>query len=393
MIYEEAKKISGELIELRREFHKIPELEACEFKTSELICKKLNEMGIPYKKCYGTGIVAVIKGKKGNGKTLLLRADMDALPMVEKTDVNFKSIHKGCMHACGHDIHMTALFGACKLLMLSGCEFYGNVKAVFQPAEEGDGGAEPMIREGVMNSPLVDSAIALHVEPLASYNTLQYRNGSIMASPDDFKIIVKGKGGHGACPEKCINPIYAAAELVKSLSNVVSDNFPNPDVCVVSVCTINGGTMNNIIPDTVEITGTARSLDIETRKKIEILIENCIRKSCGESGCTYEYHFRKLYPPVINDKKMNEIVINAAKKLGCFEKIEELEKASMTGDDFSYFSQLVPSSYFKLGAGNDKINKPLHSSEFDVDERCICRGAAVLAQSALDYLNGESILK
>ena len=388
MIYEEAKKISSELIALRREFHKIPELEACEFKTSELICRKLDEMGILYKKCYGTGVVADIKGKKGEGRTLLLRADMDALPIEEKTEVSFKSTHKGRMHACGHDVHMTALLGACKLLTLTGCEFYGNVKAVFQPAEEGNGGAEPMIREGVMDSPKVDSAIALHVEPLASYKALQYRNGSIMASPDDFKITIKGRGGHGACPEKCINPIYASAELIKNLSCIVEDNFENPDLCVVSVCTVNAGTMNNIIPDTVEITGTARSLDNETRSKIEILIEDYIKSACEKGRCTYEYHFRKLYPPVINDPGMNRIVIGAAKKLGCFDEITELEKASMTGDDFSYFSQLVPSSYFKLGAGNEKIHEPLHSSKFDIDERCIHLGAALLAQTALDYLNG-----
>lgn len=390
MIYKEAEKISEELINLRREFHKIPELECCEFETSRLICKKLDEMGISYEKCYKTGIAAVIKGKRGGGRTLLIRADMDALPIEELTKIDFKSKNSGRMHACGHDVHMTALLGACKLLTLTGCDFCGKVKAVFQPAEEGDGGAEPMIREGVMDSPRVDSAIALHVEPLASYKTLQYRNGSIMASPDDFRIVIKGKGGHGACPKKCINPIYAASEVVSSLSNVVSDNFQNPDMCVVSVCTINAGTMNNIIPDSVEITGTARSLDIETRKKIEILIENCIKQACEKSGCTYEYHFRKLYPPVINDAKMNEIVINAAKKLGCFDKIEELGKASMTGDDFSYFAQLVPSSYFKLGAGNEKIHEPLHSSKFDVDERCIHLGAALLAQTALDYLNGEN---
>ena len=387
MIYSKAEKISKELISLRREFHRIPELELCEFKTSELICKHLEKMGISYKKCYKTGIAAVIEGKRGKGKTLLIRADMDALPIEELTEVAFKSENPGKMHACGHDVHMTVLLGALKLLTLTGCDFYGNVKAVFQPAEEGDGGAEPMIKEGVMTFPDVDAAIALHVEPLASYKTLQIKNGAVMASPDDFRIKIVGKGGHGACPDKCINPIYTASKLVTSLSDIVSDNFENPQSCVVSVCTFNSGTMNNIIPDYAEITGTARSTDNETRTKIEILIEDCIKKSCEKSGCTYEYRFRKLYPPVINDEGMNKTVIGAAEKLGCFDEICELEKPSMTGDDFSYFSQLVPSSYFKLGAGNDSICEPLHSAKFDIDERCIKRGTALIAQAALDYLN------
>lgn len=387
MIYKKAKELSDELIGIRREFHTIPELEFEEFKTSELICKHLDKMGLNYEKMCSTGVVCTISGKENNGKTILIRADIDALPITEQTDVSFKSKNSGKMHACGHDVHITTLLGAC--MILKNENFSGNVKAVFQPAEEGAGGALPMIENGVMHSPEVTGAIALHVEPLASNNTLQYRNNSIMASPDDFKIVITGKGGHGACPENCINPIYAVSELVQRLSSIVNDNFEDTNKCVVSVCTINGGTLNNIVPDTVEITGTARSLDNDTRDKIEALILNYIKEICFKYKCTYKYKFNRLYPPVINDSKMNDILIKSAKQLGCFDNIYELEKSSMTGDDFSYFAQLVPSAYFKLGAGNEFINKPLHSSKFDIDEDCIHKGAAILAQTAINFLESE----
>lgn len=389
MIYQIAEKLSSDLIEIRRSLHRIPETAFEEYKTSDFIKRQLEKLGLSYQTVCGTGIVSIINGKKGSGKTILIRADMDGLPIEEKTEVPFKSEHKGKMHACGHDVHITALLGVCMILKEIDFNFCGTLKAVFQPAEEGAGGAQPMIEKGIMHFPEVDAAIALHVEPLASYKTLQIRNGSIMSSPDDFKIIIKGVGGHGACPEKCINPLYAAAELIKALSTVVQDNFTDTDKCVVSVCTVNGGTLNNIIPDDVEITGTARSLDNDTRDKIEALILEYTKIACNKSGCDYEYKFNRLFPPVVNDCKMNKIITDSACALGCFEHIDTLEKASMTGDDFSYFAQLVPSAYFKLGAGNEHISKPLHSSEFNIDENCIHRGAAILTEAALKYLEGK----
>ena len=389
MIYKIAEKLNDKLISIRREFHKIPELEFEEFKTSILICKYLDELGLKYEKLLNTGIVCNIKGKKGDGKTILLRADIDALPILEKNDLPYKSEHENLMHACGHDVHITALLGVCMILKELDFDFCGNIKAVFQPAEEGRGGALPMIEAGVMSSPKVDAALALHVEPQSECGTLQYKNNSIMASPDDFKIIIKGKGGHGACPEDCINPIYVAAKLIEKISKIVPDNFKNKSDCVVSVCTINSGTQNNIIPDSLEITGTARSLDNETRKKIEKLLEQYTIDVCKTFSCSYDYIFNKMYPPVINDNKINEILIKSANQLGCFKEIKEQEKPSMTGDDFSYFSNLVPSAYFKLGAGNKVINEPLHSPFFNVDEKCIKLGAAILTKTALNYLENN----
>lgn len=389
MINKIANSLSDELINIRRELHKIPELEFMEYKTVEFIKKYLDELKIPFETPMETAVVGLIKGREDNDKTILIRADIDALPITEQNDVDFKSQHKGIMHACGHDAHITCLLGACKILSEVKNDFCGNVKVVFQPAEEGRGGALQLVEKGVMNSPFVTSAIALHVEPLCSVGTLQYRNGTIMASPDDFKIFIKGKGGHGATPEDCNNPIYPATRLVNKIKTIVEDNFYNKSDAVVSVCTINAGTSNNIIPDSVEITGTARSLNNETRDILESLLKSYTKEISQEFNCEYEFIFNRLYPPVINDKIINNIVISAAKEIDGFTTILEQEKSSMTGDDFSYFAELVPSSYFKLGAGNETINNPLHSPKFNIDERCLSLGSAILAKTAINYLNGQ----
>lgn len=390
MIRKLIKELENELIAIRRSFHKIPELSFQEYKTSNLICSILNKNGLNYERICQTGVVCNIGNiNSDDSKTILIRADIDALPIEEKNNKEYCSVNKGIMHACGHDVHITALLGACIILDKLKGTFNGCIKAVFQPGEEDEGGAEPMIKAGVMDNPKVDAAIALHVEPLAKTGILQFRNGSIMASPDDFEITIKGIGGHGACPQDCKNPIYAASELTTKLSSVVDDNFSDVTKCVVSVCTINGGSFNNIIPDTVTITGTARSLDADTRNKIDELIYNYTKTICDKNKCSFSYVFNRRYPPVINVESMNNIVIKASEKLGLFDKIEFLEKSSMTGDDFSYFAQLVPSSYFKLGVGNDDIKSPLHSPDFDIDEKSIALGAAILAQSAIDYLKTD----
>ena len=388
-MYNKALEINDYLIKTRRFLHQIPELAFEEHKTSEFIAKELEKLGIEFYKVLNTGIVGLIKGKKGNGKTILLRADIDALPIQELNNIEYKSKTDGKMHACGHDAHITSLLGVARILKEMENELPGNVKLVFQPAEEGNGGAEPMIKEGILLNPVVDAAVALHVEPLLEVGKIQYRNGSIMASPDDFKIIIKGIGGHGACPENCINPINAASELILKIKTIVSDNFSDDKLCVVSVCTVNAGTANNIIPDVCEITGTARSLDNETREKIEKLLYDNTKEISNRFDCKFEFVFNKLYPPVINDKVMNEIVINAAKKISAINEIVELENSSMTGDDFSYFAQAVPGAYFKLGVGNIKFNKPLHNPEFNIDEKALPIGASLLAQIAIDFLGND----
>ena len=388
MIYAKALKIKDELIKIRRDLHQIPEIGFDVYETAEYIERVLDKLNIEHYRLADTGVIGIIKGKNDD-KTLLIRADVDALPITELNDVNYKSKNVGKMHACGHDAHITCLIGACMILKEMALNLNGNIKLVFQPGEEGFGGAEPIINEGVMKNPDVTCAIALHVEPLASVGTLQIRNGAIMASPDEFSVVINGVGGHGACPEDCNNPIIPAAKLISKLNTIVKDNFSDESECVVSVCAINAGNSTNIIPGFVEIKGTARSLSEYVRLKIEKIIESYVNEVCDEFDCTSIYDFKRLYPPVINDKSINEMVISASKKISGFNQIVNLEKSSMTGDDFSYFANLVPSSYFKLGVGNDEINNPLHNPRFNIDEDALPLGAAIFAQFAIDYLNEE----
>ena len=386
MIYSEAKKISDKLIKIRRDLHQIPELEFDVFETAKYIENQLDLLGIEHYRLANTGVVGILKGKN-NDKTILIREDIDALTITELNDIPYKSKNIGKMHACGHDAHTTCLLGAA--MILKNMELLGNVKLVFQPAEEGSGGALPMILEGVMENPNVTAAISLHVEPLAKIGTLLFRDNAIAASPDEFSIIINGVGGHGACPKDCNNPIIPASVLINKLSTIVSDNSMSDDECVVSVCMVNAGSSYNIIPDKIKISGTVRSLSQDIRSKIEEIIEKYADAVTSQYNCSYEYEFKKSYPPLINDKKINDIVIGASKKIPQFNNVLYLEKAPMLGDDFAYFAELVPSSYFKLGVGNDKINSPLHSPNFNIDEDALPLGAAILAQSVIDYFENE----
>lgn len=269
MIYEQALKIEDELIKIRRDLHQIPELEFDVFKTADYIEGFLNEIGIEHRRAAKTGIIAQIGNNSGK-KTILIRADIDALPIKELNETEYKSKNDGIMHACGHDAHTACLLGACKILKKNEKKLNGNVKFVFQPAEEGNGGAQPMIDDGAMTAPDVTAAVALHVEPLASVGTLQVRDGAIMASPDEFTLVINGVGGHGACPNDCNNPILPSAELIKKLETIVYDNFSDKSECVISVCAVNGGNTHNVIPSSVEIMGTVRSLSEKVLSLIHI---------------------------------------------------------------------------------------------------------------------------
>lgn len=388
MIEKAAMEMQAELVQLRRALHKIPEIGYQETKTTRLIQDQLTAWGIPFEVIAKTGVVAQIIGANP-GKTILLRADMDALPMQEEIDLEYKSTHDGYMHACGHDVHTACLLGAAKLLHDRRDTLCGNVKLVFQPDEEGDGGALPMIEAGILENPKVDAAFALHVEPLAEVGTLQFKNGPIMASPDNFSFTVTGKGGHGATPHTCIDPILTAAKIIENLQNVVSRNLNPMTPAVVSVCSIHGGTCYNVIPDTVEVLGTARSLTPQTREFLAKQLEKVAVKTAQAMGATCEFCFNPLFPPVINDKDMTALVAKTAEQLSGVNQIEWLEEASMAGDDFAYFLEKVPGSYFKLGVGNKAagICEPIHSSKFQVDENALSIGVAMLAQIAVNFLN------
>ncbi len=375
-------------IEIRRMLHRIPELQFEEFKTAGYICSWLDTLSIPYKKGYAgsTGIVCEIDGAEG-GKCIALRADIDALPITEQTALPFKSEHEGVMHACGHDAHITmALYSAFILNELKD-SFKGKVKIFFQPAEEGDGGAEIMIAEGALENPDVDVCISGHV--MSDYDTgkIIYKKGSLMSSPDNFEVVIKGKGGHGAYPENCINPISVASDIALKLTSLTDTNVPR----VVSVCTIEGGTCPNVIPEEVKITGTARTFTKSSREEVIRLIEARVKTVCEEYKATYDYKYIPLYPALINDDDITEQFAQSAKKIVGEENVLPTHKVSMAGDDFSYFAEAVPSTYVHIGCRDEAAKSvyPIHNPRFTIDEKCLKIGAMCYCQFITDFLGAS----
>lgn len=393
-ISEQINRIEAELKENRRYIHMHPELSFREYNTSSFIQKKLDEMGIKYVSGIAeNGICAYIYGNKNieseSMKSILIRADMDALPIDEVSDKPYKSQNKDVMHACGHDAHVAVLLGVCKVLNNFKDKFGGVVKAVFQPGEETSGGALPMIEEGVLENPHTDVCVALHCDSDLDCGTIRVKPGSLYASPDDFRITVKGKGGHGAEPHNCIDPIMISASIIQALNNLISRETDPFDNAVISVGSIHGGSATNIIPDSVEIQGTARSLTNEVRGFLKKRIGETAEGICKTFGAECEYEYTELFPPLINDEKLAEDVYDSACRSLGKDKCVWGGAPTMAGEDFSYFSQNRPSVLFKLGCRNKSLGivSPIHHSSFDIDENCLKTGVKVFVGFVLDYLN------
>lgn len=393
-ISEQINRIETELKENRRYIHMHPELSFREYNTSSFIQKKLDEMGVKYVSGIAeNGICAYIYGNKNieseSMKSILIRADMDALPINEVSDKPYKSQNKNVMHACGHDAHVAVLLGVCKVLNNFKDKFGGVVKAVFQPGEETSGGALPMIEEGVLENPHTDVCVALHCDSDLDCGTIRVKPGSLYASPDDFRITVKGKGGHGAEPHNCIDPIMISASIIQALNNLISRETDPFDNAVISVGSIHGGSATNIIPDSVEIQGTARSLTNEVRGFLKKRIGETAEGICKTFGAECEYEYTELFPPLINDEKLAEDVYDSACRSIGKDKCIWGGAPTMAGEDFSYFSQNRPSVLFKLGCRNKSLGivSPIHHSSFDIDENCLKTGVKVFVGFVLDYLN------
>lgn len=393
-ISEQINRIEAELKENRRYIHMHPELSFREYNTSSFIQKKLDEMGVKYVSGIAeNGICAYIYGNKNieseSMKSILIRADMDALPIDEVSDKPYKSQNKNVMHACGHDAHVAVLLGVCKVLNNFKDKFGGVVKAVFQPGEETSGGALPMIEEGVLENPHTDVCVALHCDSDLDCGTIRVKPGSLYASPDDFRITVKGKGGHGAEPHNCIDPIMISASIIQALNNLISRETDPFDNAVISVGSIHGGSATNIIPDSVEIQGTARSLTNEVRGFLKKRIGETAEGICKTFGAEREYEYTELFPPLINDEKLAEDVYDSACRSIGKDKCVWGGAPTMAGEDFSYFSQNRPSVLFKLGCRNKSLGivSPIHHSSFDIDENCLKTGVKVFVGFVLDYLN------
>lgn len=391
-IVNEVKKHEEDIIKWRRELHKIPELGLELPKTSRFIQDRLDEMGVNYSTLInGNAVVGLIKGELGEGKTLALRADMDGLPMCEETDFEFKSQNEN-MHACGHDAHAAMLLGVAKVLSENRDKFKGNVKLLFQPGEEYPGGAKPMLEEGAFENPKVDGVLGLHTGQISGevdHGQIGISYGPMMASMDRFFIKVKGRGGHGAYPQACIDPIVMAAEIILSVQKIVSREVPPYQPAVVSICRVEGGFNQNIIPDAVELEGTVRTFDNDLRKKIAKRIEEIVKGVTDSNAGDYEYVYDFKYPAVINNREFTEDLVVSAEKIVDREDIIEIEHPLMGGEDMAYFLQEAPGTFIFLSniLPIDGVAYGHHNSKFALDESQFYKGTSIFVQFALDYLN------
>jgi amidohydrolase len=382
-----AVDIEAELINIRRDFHMNPELDFNLPRTTEEIKAFLQKEGIEYYETSKNGICGIIRG---NGdKTIGIRADMDALPMEDKKSCEYSSKVQGKMHACGHDIHTTVLLGAAKLLNSIKSDLKGNIKLLFEPAEETTGGAVHMIEEGVLENPRVDAVIGLHVEPNIEVGKIGIKRDVVNAASNPFSIRIIGKGGHGAYPHSNIDPIVMSANVITALQNIVSREIPPTDPAVITVGSIHGGTAQNIIPDEVEIKGIMRTMTTEHREYVKRRLVEVVEGITKALRGKCEINIEESYPCLYNDDNIVDILEASAEGEIGRENIIKLQKPTMGVESFAYFSLQRPSAFYYLGTRNEAkgIIHPLHSNLFDVDEDCIAVGIAIQCETAVRYLN------
>ena len=380
------------LVEIRREIHMRPELGFEEFETANLVCKWLEKFGLKVKKGMAkTGLVGLLEGKKP-GKTVAIRADMDALPLDEVNSVPYASRIKGKMHACGHDAHVAILLGVAKYFSPLKDRIKGNIKWIFQPAEEGGAGARVMTEERALENPKVDAIFGAHVFPLLDIGRVGFCEKECCAATDRFTIKVLGKGGHAARPHETKDPILAAGHLISQIHSIVSRNVNPLESGVITIGKVQGGTTFNIIPDEVELLGTVRSLNAQVREELKIRLEQVTRGVTGALGMNYRFDYQDGYPVLINDPEMSKLVASACSE-GVGKENVELLKPSMGGEDFAYYLQKVRGAFFRLGCRNEQkgIVHPLHSSLFDVDEDVLPFGVEMFVRIVSRFLDLEMV--
>ncbi len=391
-IKELVQNMNQELLEIRRDLHKYPELSGKELRTGKKICEYLDAWDIEYE--YGiaeTGIVGLIRGGLGDGKTVAIRADIDALPIHEEGEIDFCSTNKGVMHACGHDAHTTILLGLAKAMKSMQSQFAGNVKLLFQPAEEAIGGADRMIKEGCLENPKVDYAIGLHVMPNVPTGKVELKYGKLNGNSGSVKIEVRGESGHAAYPDKSIDAIVMASSIVSNLQTLVSRNVSPLNSVVLTFGKITGGEKANIITDRVYLEGTLRALDTESRTKAKSEIERIVSNTAKAFGGDAITTFKDGYVALINDDAvvdvMKEVAINTVGENNILYK----EFPSMGGEDFSYFTEKVPSAFYHLGCMNEMkgMTFPLHSKHFMLDEDCLAIGVEMQVNAVLSLLKSK----
>ncbi|MEO6844364.1 MAG: M20 family metallopeptidase [Ginsengibacter sp.] len=376
-----AKIYSDEFIEMRHHLHKHPELSYKEFETSKFVQRKLKEWGIDFEVMATTGVIGILKGKNPEKKVIALRADMDALPITEQNQLEYKSQNEGVMHACGHDVHTTCLLGAAKILNELKNEWEGTIKLIFQPGEEKNpGGASLLIKEGVLENPKPESILGLHVHPGLEVGKLSFRGGMVMASADEIYITVKGKGGHAAAPYLTTDTILVASQLVVNLQQIISrmNNPFNPTV--LSITSFQGGNTTNVIPSEVKLMGTFRAMNEEWRFKAHALIKNICIETGKISGADIEIKIDVGYPFVLNNIELTETAKRKAAEFAGNQNVEETEMR-MGAEDFAFYSHIIPACFFRLGVGNTKSNitSGVHTPTFNIDENAIENGIGIMA--------------
>ena len=377
------------LVRLRRDFHRHPELAFQEKRSAGVVAKELCGLGLrPVTGVADTGVVAML-GERDDGPTLLLRADMDALPVTEVEDREHRSINEGVMHACGHYGHMATLLAACSVLAREAGELRGRIKAIFQPAEEGFGGAEKMIAEGVLEDPRVDAAVALHYWSGLETGKVAVQAGPVLASVDEFHITVKGRGGHAALPHETADALVAAAAVVGALQTVVSRRSDPMQASVLTVGEFHAGTAFNIIAGDAKLTGTVRCFDREIWEAIPGQIEEVVAGVCSAHGCEHELDYRRINIPTVNDPAIAALVREVAVDLLGEENVEEY--AALGGEDMADYLALVPGCFFFVGAGSEAkgIGAQHHHPAFDLDEDALPIGAELLVRVARRYLGAR----
>jgi len=387
----EAEQAFPRMVEVRRDLHAHPELSFLELRTSEKIASALEGLGLEVKRNVATtGVVGLLRGG-ADGPTIALRADMDALPLTEKTGLPFASTNPGVMHACNHDGHMAMLLGAAMVLAGMRGSLRGNVKFVFQPGEEGYAGARQMIEEGVLeDEPKIEAAFALHIDPMAPSGTFAVRPGPMMACADMFTLSIVGRGGHGAVPSSTVDPVFVSGHVITALQGIASRQVSALDSIVLSICTLSAGEGMTIIPDTVEMGGTVRMFNPALRKKMPSMMEKIIEGVTSAFGARYSLGYIHGYPATVNDPDFTELALSAAEAVLGSDNVRVLESPRMPSEDFSFFLERVPGAFAILGARPpDKEPAPSHSPRSDIDEAALKAGAKLHAAVALKYLETQ----
>jgi amidohydrolase len=388
IIYKKAEEYFNNVVNIRRHLHMYPELSFEEKETASFVASKLKELDIPFRsEIAGTGIVALIEGNKP-GKTIALRADMDALPITEQNDVPYKSKNAGVMHACGHDVHTSSLLGVAAILNSVKDQFNGSVKLIFQPAEEKlPGGASLMIEQGVLKNPEPSVVLGQHVMPLIETGKVGFRSGIYMASTDELYVTVKGKGGHGAMPHLNIDPVLITSHMIVALQQIVSRaaNPTMPSVLSFGKVIANGAT--NVIPDTVYLEGTFRTLDEKWRTEAHIRMKTLAEELCKSMGGSCEFNIKRGYPVLYNNEVLTERARTYAVEYLGKENVIDLD-IWMAAEDFAFYTQHKPSCFYRLGTRNEKrgIISSVHTPTFDIDENALKTGMGLMAWMAIKEL-------